>query len=40
VRVELPGGAAIEGRATGVDADGRLLVDGRPIAAGDIVHLR
>ena len=39
VRVELPEGA-VEGVATGVDDDGRLLVDDRPIAAGDVVHLR
>ena len=39
VRVELPGGS-VEGVATGVDDHGRLLVDGRPIAAGDVVHLR
>ncbi|MEA2716244.1 MAG: BirA family transcriptional regulator [Actinomycetota bacterium] len=40
VRVELPGGASLEGRATGVADDGRLLVDGSPVAAGDVVHLR
>jgi BirA family transcriptional regulator, biotin operon repressor / biotin---[acetyl-CoA-carboxylase] ligase len=40
VRVELPGGTSIEGPATGVDDDGRLLVDGRPVAAGDVVHVR
>lgn len=39
VRVELPGGS-VEGVATDVDDAGRLLVDGRPIAAGDVVHLR
>jgi len=38
VRVELPGGS-VEGMANDVDEDGRLLVDGRPIAAGDVVHL-
>ena len=38
VRVELPAGA-VEGVATDVDEDGRLLVDGVPIAAGDVVHL-
>ncbi len=44
VRVECPGGL-VEGRAEGVDDDGRLLV--RPpgagtlaLAAGDVVHLR
>jgi BirA family biotin operon repressor/biotin-[acetyl-CoA-carboxylase] ligase len=39
VRIEVPGGA-IEGLATDVDEHGRLLVDGRPVAAGDVVHLR
>lgn len=39
VRVELPDGP-FEGLATDVDGDGRLLVDGRPITAGDVVHLR
>jgi len=44
VRVMVPGGADVTGTATGVDADGRLLVrtaEGeRPVAAGDVVHLR
>jgi len=47
VRVELPDGRDLVGRATGLADDGCLLVrDGRdgtgerPIAAGDIVHLR
>jgi BirA family biotin operon repressor/biotin-[acetyl-CoA-carboxylase] ligase len=45
VRVELPGGRALDGLAAGVDADGRLLVSvppeaDLPVAAGDIVHLR
>ncbi|MCW2778794.1 MAG: biotin--[acetyl-CoA-carboxylase] ligase [Frankiales bacterium] len=39
VRVELPDGA-VEGTATGVDDDGRLLVEGVPYGAGDVVHLR
>jgi BirA family biotin operon repressor/biotin-[acetyl-CoA-carboxylase] ligase len=39
VRVELPGGS-VEGTAEAVDDDGRLVVDGRPVAAGDVVHLR
>ena len=38
VRVEVPG-ATFEGLATDVDEDGRLLVNGRAIAAGDVVHL-
>jgi BirA family biotin operon repressor/biotin-[acetyl-CoA-carboxylase] ligase len=45
VRVGLPGGDEVSGRATDVDPEGRLLIrtaDGnlRPIAAGDVVHLR
>jgi BirA family biotin operon repressor/biotin-[acetyl-CoA-carboxylase] ligase len=39
VRVELPGGS-VEGVADDVDDDGRLLVDGIAVAAGDVVHLR
>ena len=39
VRAEVPG-ATIEGIATDVDEDGRLLVEGRAVAAGDVVHLR
>ena len=38
VRVQLPS-ETLEGVATDVDDHGRLLVDGRPIAAGDIIHL-
>ncbi|GAB4099133.1 biotin--[acetyl-CoA-carboxylase] ligase [Sinomonas halotolerans] len=45
VRVELPGGRFLEGRATGLDPHGALLVledDGsrHAVAAGDVVHLR
>ncbi len=40
VRVELPGDRSVEGEATGVDDEGRLVVDGAPYAAGDVVHLR
>ncbi len=40
VRVELPGGRAVEGTAEAVDDEGRLVVDGTPYAAGDVVHLR
>jgi BirA family biotin operon repressor/biotin-[acetyl-CoA-carboxylase] ligase len=45
VRVELPGGARLLGRATGIDAQGRLEVQDdagqvRAVAAGDIIHLR
>jgi BirA family biotin operon repressor/biotin-[acetyl-CoA-carboxylase] ligase len=40
VRVELPGREPLRGRAEGIDDDGRLVVDGTPVAAGDVVHLR
>ena len=47
VRAEIPGGRAVTGEATGVDADGRLLIRDQgaggtetPVSAGDIVHLR
>ena len=44
VRVELPGEGALEGRAIGVDPDGRLEVASgghvRALAAGDVVHVR
>jgi BirA family biotin operon repressor/biotin-[acetyl-CoA-carboxylase] ligase len=44
VRVDLPGGEALVGRAVDVDAQGRLVVAGadgtRPVAAGDVVHVR
>lgn len=45
VRVELPDGEALVGEAVAVDGDGRLVVASehgvqRPVAAGDIVHLR
>jgi BirA family biotin operon repressor/biotin-[acetyl-CoA-carboxylase] ligase len=40
VRVELPGGRSVEGLAEAVDDDGRLVVDGVPYGAGDVVHLR
>ncbi len=44
VRVELPDGGVLEGRAIAVDASGRLVVDaadGRhEVGAGDVVHVR
>lgn len=44
VRVELPDGSHLEGTATGLDPDGRLLVmtdtGFHPLAAGDVTHLR
>jgi len=39
VRVELAG-ERVEGTAHDVDAQGRLMVDGRVFSAGDVVHLR
>jgi BirA family biotin operon repressor/biotin-[acetyl-CoA-carboxylase] ligase len=39
VRVELPG-ETVEGMAEAVDDEGRLVVDGRKITAGDVLHLR
>jgi BirA family biotin operon repressor/biotin-[acetyl-CoA-carboxylase] ligase len=44
VRAELPGGGVLEGRATDVDPDGRLVIetaDGpTPVGAGDVIHVR
>ena len=44
VRVELPGAAPLVGRATGIDAGGRLVVQGPDgevaVGAGDVVHVR
>ncbi len=44
VRVELPQGGRLDGEATGVDPEGRLLVRGddgvRALGAGDVVHVR
>ncbi len=44
VAVQLPGDAVVTGRATGIDAHGRLVLATsagiRPIAAGDVVHVR
>lgn len=44
VRIEQPGGEPLLGRASGLDATGRLLVQTesgeRAVAAGDVVHLR
>ena len=40
VRVELPGGAAVQGVAEQVDDSGRLVVAGQAYGAGDVVHLR
>jgi BirA family biotin operon repressor/biotin-[acetyl-CoA-carboxylase] ligase len=40
VRVELPGGSELTDVATSVDDDGALVVDGRRVASGDVVHVR
>jgi len=44
VRVDLPGGTTITGRAVDVDLDGRLVVDTpdgqQKVGAGDVVHVR
>ncbi|MGC0420573.1 biotin--[acetyl-CoA-carboxylase] ligase [Embleya sp. AB8] len=44
VRVDLPAGPALEGAATAIDDDGRLVVTGpdgpTPVGAGDVVHVR
>ncbi len=40
VAVHLPHDRVVRGTAESVDADGRLVVDGRPYGAGDVVHLR
>jgi BirA family biotin operon repressor/biotin-[acetyl-CoA-carboxylase] ligase len=40
VRLALPDGSTLEGDATDVDEHGRLIVDGHPITAGDVVHVR
>ena len=44
VRVDLPDGSTLEGRATGIDPTGQLVVatdDGEPhVGAGDVVHVR
>ena len=40
VRVSLPDEVTLVGAATDVDEHGRLIVDGRPITAGDVVHVR
>jgi BirA family biotin operon repressor/biotin-[acetyl-CoA-carboxylase] ligase len=44
VRVELPGGGVLAGRACDVDGVGRLLVAGPDgvdaVSAGDVIHVR
>lgn len=40
VRVEMPDGSVLLGDAEGIDDQGRLLVDGRAVSAGDVTHVR
>lgn len=40
VEVHLPDGSVLRGRAEDVDDRGRLVVDGRAVGAGDVVHVR
>ena len=40
VRMALPSGDELAGPATDVDPEGRLVVAGTPVAAGDVVHVR
>jgi BirA family transcriptional regulator, biotin operon repressor / biotin---[acetyl-CoA-carboxylase] ligase len=40
VEVHLPDGDVFTGHAEGVDGHGRLLVDGRALSAGDVIHVR
>ncbi len=40
VSVAMPDGSTLTGRADDVDENGRLVVDGRPLSAGDITHVR
>lgn len=44
VRADLPGGEAVTGKATGIDAQGRLSIDTGSgvvsVSAGDVTHLR
>jgi BirA family biotin operon repressor/biotin-[acetyl-CoA-carboxylase] ligase len=40
VEVHLPDGTVFTGHAEDVDEHGRLVVDGKPVGAGDVVHVR
>lgn len=40
VRVLLPDGTESVGAAEAIDDHGRLVVDGRPVSAGDVTHVR
>lgn len=40
VRIDLPGDEVLDGVASDVDESGRLVVGGRAISAGDVIHVR
>ena len=40
VNVSLPDGSALRGVAADIDEEGRLIVAGRAVSAGDVVHVR
>jgi BirA family biotin operon repressor/biotin-[acetyl-CoA-carboxylase] ligase len=40
VSVAMPDGSTLEGQAEDVDDLGRLVVDGTPVSAGDVTHVR
>lgn len=40
VRVSLPDGSILEGKATGIDDSGRLVVGDQMLSAGDVTHVR
>lgn len=40
VEAYLPDGTVLKGQAEDVDEHGRLVVDGTPVGAGDVVHVR
>ena len=40
VRLDLPGNRSVTGTATDIDTAGRIVVDGAPYAAADVIHLR
>ncbi|MER7796951.1 biotin--[acetyl-CoA-carboxylase] ligase [Microbacterium sp. NPDC096154] len=40
VTVSLPDGSSLRGLASDLDAEGRLMVAGRGVSAGDVVHVR
>ncbi|MGB9012205.1 MAG: biotin--[acetyl-CoA-carboxylase] ligase [Aeromicrobium sp.] len=40
VRVQMPDGSDLVGAAEAIDDHGRLVVDGHPVSAGDVTHVR